>query len=117
MKVKGLTLTTGQIATCWNDFEKITTKKLNKDAKDFFNIPVSVVVKRKSNNQPVDQLLIENIAMNKEGTEIWLECIVNDEQMVEKEPKVKKHLEESEKKFEKLANDLDSKLENKKNKD
>ena len=109
---KETTLTTGQIATCWNDFEKIITQKLNKETKDFFNIPVSVIVKRKSNNQPVDQLLIENIAMNKEGSEIWLECIVNDIQMVEKEPKVKKHLDESEKKFEKLADDLDKKIEN-----
>ena len=114
MNLKESTLTTGQIATCWNDFEKIITTKLNKKTKDFFNIPVSVVVKRKSNNQPVDQLLIENIAMNREGTEIWLECIVNDQQMVEKEPKVKQHLDESEKKFKKLAEELDDKVENKK---
>jgi len=35
---KETTLTTGQIATCWNDFEKIITQKLNKETKDFFNI-------------------------------------------------------------------------------
>jgi hypothetical protein len=109
MQEKNLTLTTGQIANCWNDFEKITTKELKLNSKEFFNIPVSIVVKRRSNNQPVDQLSIENIAMNKEGTDIWLECFVNDDQMVEKDPKVKKHLDESEKKFEKLSQQLDKK--------
>ena len=103
MKTNEPTLTTGQIATCWNDFEKIVTKELEKDSKDFFNIPVSIIVKRRSNNQPVDHLTIENIAMNKIGTEIWLECYVEDEQMIEKEPKVEKHLDESQSKFEKLG--------------
>ena len=36
---------------------------------------------------------IENIAMSKDGREIWFECYVNDEQMVEQEPKVKEHLD------------------------
>ena len=81
-----ITLTTGQIANCWNDFEKITTTDLQKNSKDFYNIPVSVIVKRKSNNQPVDHLSIENIAMSKDGGEIWFECYINDEQMVEKCP-------------------------------
>ena len=95
--------------------EKIVTKELNKDSKDFFNIPVSMIVKRRSNNQPVDHLTIENIAMNKIGTEIWLECYVEDEQMIEKEPKVKKHLDESQNKFEKLADQMDKKITRKNN--
>jgi hypothetical protein len=115
MNSKESTLTTGQLATCWNDFEKILTKDLKKNPKDFFNIPVSMIVKRRSNNQPVDQLSIENIAMSKTGTEIWLECFVEDEQMIEKEPKVQKHLDESQKKFEGLSEQLDEKI-NKKNK-
>ena len=41
-----ITLTTGQIASCWNDFEKITTTDLKK-TQDFYNIPVSVIVKKK----------------------------------------------------------------------
>ncbi len=113
MESKSLTLTTGQIATCWNDFEKISTNELKKDSKDFFNIPVSVIVKRRSNDQPVDQLSIENIAMNKDGNEIWLECFVNDQQMVDKEPKVKQHLDESEKKFKTLSQELDEKIDRK----
>ena len=34
--------------------------------------------------------------MSKDGREIWFECYVNDEQMVEKEPKVKEHLDSAE---------------------
>ncbi len=114
MKVKGLTLTTGQIATCWNDFEKIVTQELKNNSQDFFNIPVSVIVKRKSNNQPVDHLSIENIAMNREGSEIWLECFVDDELMIKNEPKVGAHLVESQKKFEELSKKLDEKIKRKK---
>lgn len=110
MTVKELTLTTGQIATCWNDFEKITTSELKKNSKDFFDIPVTIVVKRRSNNEPVDQLSIENIAMNRDGTDIWLECFINDEQMVDKEPQVKKHLDESEIKFEELSKKLKNQI-------
>ena len=66
-------------------------------------------VKRRSNNQPVDELYIENIAMDREGANIWLECFVNDEQMIEKEPKVKQHLDESEKKLGKLSMQLEQK--------
>ena len=65
-----ITLTTGQIANCWNDFETIATTDLKKNSKDFYNIPVSIVVKRKSNNQPVDHLSISNIAMSNDGKEI-----------------------------------------------
>ena len=115
MKPNEPTLTTGQIATCWNDFEKIVTKELKKDSKDFFNIHVSMIVKRRSNNQPVDHLTIENIAMNKIGTEIWLECYVEDEQMIEKEPKVKQHLDDSQNKFEKLASRMTEKISKKNN--
>ena len=106
-----ITLTTGQIANCWNDFEKITTIDLQKNSKDFYNIPVSVVVKRKSNNQPVDHLSIANIAMSKDGKEIWFECFVNDNQMIEKEPKVKEHLDNSEEKYINLSNKLHMKIE------
>ena len=102
------------------DLKKIITEKkalydLNKDSKDFFNIPVSMIVKRRSNNQPVDHLTIENIAMNKLGTEIWLECYVEDEQMIEKEPKVKAHLDDSQSKFKKLADQMDDKIAKKNN--
>ena len=110
MESKEATITTGQIATCWNDFEKIATLKLKKNSNDFFNIPVSIIIKRRSNDQPVDHLSIENIAMNRDGTDIWLECFVDDEQMVEKEPKVKKHLDESEKKFKSLSEKFDKKI-------
>ena len=109
MTSKDNTLTTGEISTCRNDFEKIITNELNKNSKEFFSIPVSVVVKRRSNNQPVDELYIENIAMDREGANIWLECFVNDEQMIEKEPKVKQHLDESEKKLGKLSMQLEQK--------
>ena len=56
-----------------------------------------------------DELYIENIAMDREGANIWLECFVNDEQMIEKEPKVKQHLDESEKKLGKLSMQLEQK--------
>ena len=105
-----ITLTTGQIANCWNDFEKITTTDLQRNSKDFYNIPVSVIVKRRSNNQPVDHLSIENIAMSKDGREIWFECYVNDEQMVEKEPKVKEHLDSAEEKYINLSGKLNEKI-------
>ena len=105
-----ITLTTGQIANCWNDFEKITTTDLKQNSKDFYNIPVSVIVKRRSNNQPVDHLSIENIAMGKDGREIWFECYVNDEQMIEKEPKVKEHLDSAEEKYINLSGKLNEKI-------
>ena len=105
-----ITLTTGQIANCWNDFEKITTTNLKKNSRDFYNIPVSVVVKRRSNNQPVDHLSIDNIAMSKDGREIWFECFVNDEQMIEKEPKVKEHLDTSEDKHINLSKKLTTQI-------
>ena len=91
------------------DLDLITLQEVTLNSQEFFNIPVSIIVKRRSNNQPVDQLHIENIAMDREGANIWLECFVNDEQMIEKEPKVKKHLEDSEKKFEKLSLQLKQK--------
>jgi len=113
MVSKEITLTTGQIANCWNDFEKIASTNLKKSAKDFYNIPVSVIVKRSSNNQPVDHLSIENISMSKDGTEVWFECFVNDKLLVEREPKVKEHLDESEKKYSNLSGQLDNKIEKK----
>ena len=113
MVSKEITLTTGQIANCWNDFEKIVSNDLKKNSKDFYSIPVSVIVKRRSNNQPVDHLSIENIAMSKDGTEVWFECFINDKQMVEKEPKVQEHLDESEKKYSSLSKQLDKKIEKK----
>ncbi|OUV04128.1 MAG: hypothetical protein CBC42_00010 [Betaproteobacteria bacterium TMED82] len=111
MSEKKTSLTTGQIATCWNDFERIITTQLKRDPKDFFRIPVSVVVKRRSNNQAVDQLQIENIAMDRNGTDVWLECFVDDKEMIKKEPKVKSHLDESEKTFENLSKQLGNKIE------
>ena len=54
-----ITLTTGQIANCWNDFEKITTKDLKQNSKDFYNIPVSVIVKRKVIISPLTIYLLK----------------------------------------------------------
>ena len=110
MGLEKSSITTGQIATCWNEFEKILRESLGKDSKTFFSIPVSVIVKRRSNNQPVDQLRIENIAMEQKGRDIWLECFVDDDQMIEKEPKVKKHLDDSQEKFTELSVQLKNKI-------
>ena len=42
--------------------------------------------------------------------ESMFECFVNDEQMIEKEPKVKDHLDSAEEKYIKLSNKLNMKI-------
>ncbi len=94
-------------------FKKIYENQFNKHSKVFFDVPVKVIIMNGvegKNENIVDTLEITTLLMDEVGSGIFCHTLINDIDMIKKNPKLEKLLDESEAEYTKLMKTLSKKF-------
>ena len=113
VKLKLTTKPINDVYSGFNFFRKIYEEKFNKTSKSFLDVTVKVVIMsglEGKNEKVVDVLDIATLLMDDIGSGIFCHSIINDIDMIEKDPKLKKILDESEMQYTKLMKKLSKKF-------